>query len=226
MYAPDAYGYVFNPSGDPRYHCIDLGAKDSTSNNSVSALINALIAAGYTPRGKSKISYYVPFVTSSDELFDGAVKEAVQAFQRDYKLLQTGRVDEATWKALGMSPTLIQACGSSAAGGGVSFDEPVQGVQVPRGVVYDRIWNDLTLLHGRFQVARGSGNRGVKDSRGYLFLQFSDGRLYVVSKGSGDSLLDALLGDTPKAKSPFPLWTIPVGLVAIGGAYWAWKKWR
>jgi hypothetical protein len=29
-----------------------------------------------------------------------------------------------------------------------------------------------------------------------------------------------------KGKFPLPWWTIPVGLVAIGGGYWAWKKWR
>lgn len=208
---------------------MELGSKDSTSNNSVSALINALIDKGYTPRGKSKIGHYVPFVTSSDEEFDTAIKEAVLALQRDRGLPQVGRVDVATWRVLGVSPSLVKDCAANVTIGGStnSVNEPTQGVQIPRGALYDRIWQDLTLTKGKFPPPGASGTRSVGNGQGYLFQQVSDGRLYLMAAGKGDPELDVLLGVKPGGdKAGFPWWTIPVGLVAVGGAYWAWKKWR
>ena len=230
MRTHSAYGAVFSLSGDPRAFCVELGSKDSTSNNSVSLLINSLIDKGYTPRGKSKIGPPAPFGTSSDEEFDTAVKEAVLALQRDRGLPQVGRVDVATWQALGIWSARVKDCAANVTIGGStnSVNEPTQGVQIPRGALYDRIWQDLTLTKGKFPPpGASSGTRSVGNSQGYVFQQVSDGRLYLTAAGKGDPELDVLLGVKPGGgKAGFPWWTIPVGLVAIGGAYWVWRKWR
>jgi peptidoglycan hydrolase-like protein with peptidoglycan-binding domain len=230
-----AYGYVAPSLLDRRYYCIQMGATDSTSNNSVSSLINRLIEAGYTPRGKTHIGDYVPFLNSVDAVFDEAVFEAVKAFQRDKKLPVTGRVDAPTWKALGVASLLIQSCpdnvGGTTPGGAPAQQPPPTAIPIPVGPLYNRVKQDLVLLHGVYPTpgVASSGSRAVRDSNGYLILQLTDNRLFVAAAGKGDAELDALLGIKPEGKGgklPFPWWTIPAGVAVLGAGYWAWRKWR
>jgi peptidoglycan hydrolase-like protein with peptidoglycan-binding domain len=70
------------------------GARDSNSNNSVTPLINALLAAGYAPEGVTKP------LTGGNNKFGEKVKKAVMDFQRDRGMLVDGVVGPGTWKAL------------------------------------------------------------------------------------------------------------------------------
>ena len=83
-----AYGGVLG------YSCLWEGALDSTSNNSVTPLINALIAADFAPDGVTKR------LTSGDNKFGPKVTAAVKKFQQARGMLVDGIVGPGTWKAL------------------------------------------------------------------------------------------------------------------------------
>ena len=76
------------------YSCIWEGATDSTSNNSVTPLINALVAAGFAPEGITKK------LSSGNNKFGPKVTAAVKKFQQAHGLLVDGVVGKGTWKAL------------------------------------------------------------------------------------------------------------------------------
>lgn len=76
------------------YACLWEGALDSNSNNSVTPLINALLAAGYAPEGVTRP------LTGGDNKFGPKVTTAVKRFQQDRGLLVDGVVGPGTWKAL------------------------------------------------------------------------------------------------------------------------------
>ena len=75
------------------YSCIWEGATDSTSNNSVTPLINALVAAGFAPEGITKK------LSSGNNKFGPKVTAAVKKFQQAHGLLVDGVVGKGTWKA-------------------------------------------------------------------------------------------------------------------------------
>lgn len=76
------------------YSCLWEGALDSTSNNSVTPLINALIAAEFAPEGVTKR------LTSGDNKFGPKVTAAVKKFQQARGMTVDGIVGPGTWKAL------------------------------------------------------------------------------------------------------------------------------
>ncbi len=109
------FGYVYNLSGSPVYACVWEGAKDSTSNNSVSALINGLIAAGYTPRGYTaqipKLNVLNPFTKDAfDAVFTADVKSALISWQTANRINPDGVAGPDTWHALLGSSTITRNC--------------------------------------------------------------------------------------------------------------------
>ena len=99
------YGYVYNLSASPVAECIWEGAKDSTSNNSVSLLINGLIDAGYAPRGYSgKIPKWNVFNPWSKDVFDAVftadVKAALTQWQTSKGMKPDGIAGPDVWHAL------------------------------------------------------------------------------------------------------------------------------
>jgi peptidoglycan hydrolase-like protein with peptidoglycan-binding domain len=70
------------------------GARDSNSNNSVTPLINALLAADFAPEGVTKR------LTSGDNKFGSKVTAAVKKFQQARGMIVDGIVGPGTWKAL------------------------------------------------------------------------------------------------------------------------------
>jgi hypothetical protein len=89
------YGY------SPYYHCVWVGAKDSNSNDSVTALVNALHDKGYAPAGQPRIPTGI-MAPKIDVMFDYKIRDAVIRFQQANNLKADGVVGKQTWTALGI----------------------------------------------------------------------------------------------------------------------------
>ncbi len=108
------YGYIYNLSFSPVYPCVWEGARDSSSNNAVSSLINGLIAAGFPPRGYTAPIPKVSVLDSSkniwDAEFNGDVKKALMDWQRSRSLPVDGVAGPDVWHALLGASTVTRNC--------------------------------------------------------------------------------------------------------------------
>jgi hypothetical protein len=99
----EAYGYLSNMATRPgRYECIWRGAKDSTSGDSVSSLIELLHANKFIPTSYPKVPSGKYLGGGEDAVFDASVDNAVKSFQASKGLLADGVVGRNTWRALGV----------------------------------------------------------------------------------------------------------------------------
>ena len=102
--AEEPYGYLTNRASRYKfYNCIWQGAKDSTSGDNVSVLIDLLHDNGYIPTSYPKRPDGLWAGGGVDAVFDASVDKAVKAFQKNKGLPDDGVVGRNTWKALGVT---------------------------------------------------------------------------------------------------------------------------
>lgn len=110
-------GYGF--SLVPVYECIWAGARDSTSNESVSALSSLLNLAGY---------YNSTTGPSTDPLFGDSMTSALKAFQTAKGLRADGVAGPSTWAALGAGRFFSRYTNCQACAGNIPYGtEPLPG---------------------------------------------------------------------------------------------------
>jgi len=99
----EPYGYLTNMATRQKfYECIWRGAKDSTSNDSVSSLIDLLHANKIIPTNYPKVPSGKYLGGGDDAVFDASVEAAVKEFQTRKGMLADGVVGRNTWRALGV----------------------------------------------------------------------------------------------------------------------------
>jgi peptidoglycan hydrolase-like protein with peptidoglycan-binding domain len=110
-----SYGFSIKPI----YECIWAGARDSTSNESVSELSRLLNAQGY---------YNNTTGPATDPLFGDSMTKALKAFQAAKGLRVDGVAGPSTWNALGAGTFFSRYTNCTACAGNIPYGtEPLPG---------------------------------------------------------------------------------------------------